>query len=92
MNFLALSDTTAPTARAHLPDTSTLPTAQLSPSLAATALAAVQHKEHLLIDGTLRRLSNHLDSIATFAQTAADIDAALDTALDTALARSLRNG
>lgn len=81
MNFLALSDATAPTARAHLPDTVTLPSAQLSPSLAASALAAVQHTEHLLIDATLRSLSNHLGSIATFAQRAADIDATLSRSL-----------
>lgn len=77
MNFLTLSDATATTARAHAPDTSALPRGRLSVSHSATALDAVQDQEQLLVDATLSTLSNHLESIVTFVETAMDTDTAL---------------
>lgn len=81
MTYLELSDSTARTARSHIPIPPTLPEAALSPSRSAAALCSAQRKEHLLIDATVRTLATHLASIARFADSACETDAELAKAL-----------
>lgn len=82
MTFLELSDSTARTARSHVPIPPPLTLASLSPSRAATALDAAASKELLLVDATFEALSNHLRSIAAFADKVTSSDAELAGALD----------
>lgn len=70
MNFLSLTESTAPTALNFIPDRIPAPTATLSPSWTASALEQVRHKELSLIHATLTSLTSHLESIASFATTA----------------------
>lgn len=74
MNYLQLTESTAPTALRHLPETSLLPVAALSASQSATALAAAQTQAHQRHHSTLTGLAAHLRSIATFAETVTTLD------------------
>lgn len=82
MTFLELSDSTARTARSHIPIPPPLTLASLSPSRAAAALDAAVSRELLLIDATLEALSKHLRSIAAIADKVTSFDAELAGALD----------
>lgn len=84
MTYLQLSTDTAPTAEAHLPDTSPLPRARLSPSASSAALIAALDREHSLIDATLTTLTDHMHAIAHLARNA--------ERADTTLARALARG
>lgn len=75
MTFLQLTTETAPAARSCIRSFTTLPTARLSPSRSATALASLQDTEHLLIDGTTSRLDTHLHDVAAFASEVVQTDA-----------------
>lgn len=81
MTFIELGPRTARTALAHLPDTSPLPVARLTPSQAGAALAAAQSREHSLYDASLQALSSHLSAIAGFASAVERADASLAAAL-----------
>ena len=67
MTFLQLTTDTAPAARSCIRSFTTLPTAQLSPSRSASALASLQDVEHLLVDDVTSRLDTHLHDVAAFA-------------------------
>lgn len=67
MTFLQLTTDTAPAARSCIRSFTTLPSAHLSPSRSASALASLQDTELLLIDDVTSRLDTHLHDVAEFA-------------------------
>ena len=81
MSYLQLTESTGRTALHHLPETSPLPAASLSPSQSATALAAAQTQAHHNHHTTLTGLAAHLRSIATFAETVTTLDSDVAGAL-----------
>ena len=75
MTFLQLTTETARAARSCIRSFTTLPTAHLSPSRSASALASLQATEHLLVDDTTSRLATHLHEVAAFASEVEQADA-----------------
>ncbi|MGV0372535.1 hypothetical protein ACUY2A_03955 [Corynebacterium pilbarense] len=75
MTFLQLTTQTARAARSCIRSFSTLPTAQLSPSRSASALASLQDAELLLIDDLTSLLDTHLHDVAAFASKVEQTDA-----------------
>ena len=75
MTFLQLTTETARAARSCIRSFGALPTAHLSPSRSASALATLQDTEHLLVDDTTSRLDTHLHDVVAFASEVEQADA-----------------